>query len=202
MILPLVDGNGQTQLVVIDRATQLARDVLTGYFEDGTITAPVFAAPVVEPVVVPAPFVAPVPVVEPVPIEFDEKKTHHKKAKKFGHVLESAAKGLKKDVQAAKKKTEKVAKKVEKDVKKEVKAVEKKVESKKMEVLTAAPNQQLPDEVLLGLEQIKAAAVNIAAQFKNTIELHAHEVAKPVLEGLFDIAKTSTKIASSVKDHK
>jgi hypothetical protein len=35
MILPLVDGNGQTQLVVIDRSTQLAKEVLTSYFENG-----------------------------------------------------------------------------------------------------------------------------------------------------------------------
>lgn len=55
---------------------------------------------------------------------------------------------------------------------------------------------------MLGLDKIKANSVNLAAQLKNTIELHAHEVAQPMLEGLFDIAKTSAKIASHMKDLK
>lgn len=248
MILPLVDANGQTQLVVIDRSTQLAREVLTSYFENGSM--PVLAPPaIIDPVVVPE-FIAPVPIVAPVPlvapapiapvvvpapipmvapvvpipvlpIDLDaEKKTdskkkhaakkHHHKGK-IGHVLKSAAKGLHKSEQNAVKKVEKdikevesSAKKVEADIKKDAEKIEKKVEHKKLVDLEATapkmPSQELTNEVLLGLDKIKANSVNLAAQLKNTIELHAHEVAKPMLEGLFDIAKTSAKIASHMKD--
>jgi hypothetical protein len=68
--------------------------------------------------------------------------------------------------------------------------------------VVALPSDELTNEVLLGLDKIKANSVNLAAQLKNTIELHAHDVAKPMLEGLFDIAKTSAKIASHMKDLK
>ena len=68
--------------------------------------------------------------------------------------------------------------------------------------VVALPSDELTNEVLLGLDKIKANSVNLAAQLKNTIELHAHDVAKPMLEGLFDIAKTSAKIAYHMKDLK
>ena len=73
MILPLIDAHGQTQLVVIDRKTQLAREILTSYFENGTV--PMLTPPVIEEVmaaaplpIVPVPFVEPVPIVAPAPV--------------------------------------------------------------------------------------------------------------------------------------
>merc|ERR1711918_43006 len=68
------------------------------------------------------------------------------------------------------------------------------LEQKKTEL-----SPDLANEVLLGLDKIKAGSVNLAAQLKNTIELHAQDVAQPMLEGLFDIAKTSAKIANHMK---
>lgn len=258
MILPLIDGNGQTQLVVIDRSTKLAREVLTSYFENGTvpvltppalpfepiiepvvaplpIIAPVpevvvpapipFVAPVVPipEVVAPVPFVAPVPIVAPVvPLEADSqpvetskkhKHTHHKR--NIGHVLKTAADNLHKGAENVadkvtdttkqlKKDTHRIVNHVEKEVKKAHEEIQEKVqEHMKVETLAQTqnkvPSAQLTNEVLLGLDKIKANSVNLAAQLKNTIELHAHEVAQPMLEGLFDIAKTSAKIANHMK---
>ena len=74
MILPLVDSHGQTQLVVIDRSTELAREVLTSYFETGTVpllTPPLIEEPLLPFVPIPPmaePFVAPLPIVAPVPV--------------------------------------------------------------------------------------------------------------------------------------
>lgn len=242
MILPLVDGNGQTQLVVIDRSTQLAREVLTSYFENGTVPVlappaliePVIEAPLVpEPVIVPEPIPvvapvapvvvpAPIPVVAPVPIMAEaldsekpvEHKHHHAHHKnKVGHVLKSAANSLHKAEEKAGKIIVGASKEIEKEVKKAGEAVSeqakkvqdqlKQKQQQKLEALAATenklPSEELTNEVLLGLDKIKANSVNLAAQLKNTIELHAHDVAQPMLEGLFDIAKTSAKIASHMK---
>ena len=65
-----------------------------------------------------------------------------------------------------------------------------------------AKKNDLENEILLGLDKIKANSVNLAAQLKNTIELHAHDVAQPMLAGLFDIAKTTSKLSNHMKDIK
>ena len=166
MILPLIDAHGQTQLVVIDRSTELAREVLTSYFENGTV--PVLAPPVIpfepiiEPVVAPIPIPEPVPIVapvvipEPVPI--------------VAPVVVPPAPIIPIDLES-------------------------KPTANKVPF-------ELTDEVLLGLDKIKANSVNLAAQLKNTIELHAHDVAQPMLAGLFDIAKETSKLSNHMKDIK
>ena len=164
MILPLIDGHGQTQLVVIDRSTELAKEVLTSYFENGTV--PVLAPPVlpmepvIEPIVAPIPEPVPVPIVAPVP-----------------EVVVPAP--------------------VPVAVPPPPPIVPIDLEQKKTEIPS-----DLANEVLLGLDKIKANSVNLAAQLKNTIELHAHDVAQPMLAGLFDIARETSKLSNHMKDIK
>ena len=151
--------------------------------------------PIVAPVpLVPAPFVAPVHV-NPVIVPLEEADAKTKIEQKLKEMQKKAHKAVEK------------AKKEAKKEKKEIKQIKKEIKNTKMEELPARPVVSLPsdeltNEVLLGLDKIKASSVNLAAQLKNTIELHAHDVAKPMLEGLFDIAKTSAKIASHMKDLK
>ena len=167
MILPLIDGHGQTQLVVIDRSTELAKEVLTSYFENGTV--PVLAPPVlpVEPVIEPivAPIPEPLPIVAPVP-----------------EVVVPAPVPV-------------VAPVAPVVVPPPIVPID--LEAKKTELPA-----DLANEVLLGLDKIKANSVNLAAQLKNTIELHAHDVAQPMLAGLFDIARETSKLSNHMKDIK
>ena len=210
MILPLVDSHGQTQLVVIDRSTELAREVLTSYFETGTVpllTPPLIEEPLLPFVPVPPmaePFVAPLPIFAPVPLVPAPFVAPVHVNPVIVPLEEADAKTkIEQKLKEMQKKAHKAVEKAKKEAKKE----KKEIKNTKMEELPARPVVSLPsdeltNEVLLGLDKIKASSVNLAAQLKNTIELHAHDVAKPMLEGLFDIAKTSAKIASHMKDLK